>query len=1259
MKRMLINATQQEELRVAIVDGQSLYDIDIEQPAKEQKKSNIYKGRITRLEPSLEAAFVEYGGDRHGFLPLKEISRDYFLPGTDPNKHGIKELLKEGQEIVVQVDKEERGNKGAALTTFISLAGRYMVLMPNSPRAGGVSRRIEGEDRQALKEAMDKLNIPDDMGIIIRTAGVGRDAEELQWDLDYLLQVWRSITDAALAKPAAFLIYQESRLIVRALRDYLRADIGEILIDSEPVFQEAKDFVEQVMPHNVRKLKLYKDSIPLFNRYQIESQIENAYERQVRLPSGGSIVIDQTEALTAVDVNSARATKGGDIEETAFNTNLEAADEVARQLRLRDLGGLVVVDFIDMESSRHQREVEERLKNALKADRARVQIGRISRFGLLEMSRQRLRPSLGESSQLVCPRCAGHGRMRSVESLSLSILRLIEEQAMKDSTGQVLVQAPHEIANFLLNEKRRGLMEIEQRHDVPIVIVADDQLETPHFNVQRIREGELGEETTKPSYYRTSPRKQEVHALTRANLNIPPAPAVRAVKPTSPAPIREERSEDEERPKPVAAAATPRPVAAQPQAQRPAAVAAVAAKPKPGLWSRIMGALGLATTPKPEPSEAQQRTQREGRDGRPAREERGNRGENRRNEGRSEGRNDGRNEGRSDGRSDKPAETRGEARGEQQRERGNRPQKGGGGQQQQPKQPQEERADKDNGRNNRQNPRQDGRGDKLEGKPERPDRGEVGRRERSAEPVAAAPDRPSRAEAQAERRERAAEAQAARPSPELMDAAALAAAAAVAAEASATGAEVLNPEAAAENGADTGTAGRRRRGRRGGRRRRREGGAAGEGSDQALGLDDEAEGEDEAEEKVAAAVAPTRAARPAVAVEAVAVTANDDAAELVPAAAETDDDSEIVARAPEAPARGEAPIFVPVPMPRAATAAAESAQAARAEAAEADPAPTPRPPRPPRVRAPAEAAAAATVAAVTSPVAVEALEAPAAPAQVAVEVATAAAEVRIEAPAEAAVVTTIAAETPAVATDKAAATAEAPAVVTEVASSVVETAPPAPVASLIEPVAAAQAVEPVQAPPAATLEAEAATVATPRSPAVVEPAPAEAVEVVIAAAPAAAAVAVVEAAPVVVAEATHAVPVVAAVIEVPAPAQMPATETATTGPTAAEAEAKVEVVIERVAEVKPVSEVVIAPPAPVVVASPPAAFVPVETAIEVATPAVVEAGATPAVEVSIEPTLAKPAAVVAEATDANAVESSPIDDAAAQPAAEPRQERLI
>lgn len=701
MKRMLINATQAEELRVAIVDGQSLYDIDIEQPSKEQKKSNIYKGRIFRIEPSLEAAFVEYGGGRHGFLPLKEISRDYFQAGVDHNKAGIRELLREGQEIVVQVDKEERGNKGAALTTFISLAGRYMVLMPNSPSAGGVSRRIEGEDRAALKDALDKLNIPDEMGVIIRTAGVGRDAEELQWDLDYLLNVWRAIAEAALSKPAPFLIYQESRLIVRALRDYLRADIGEILVDTEEMYEHAREFMQQVMPQTLRKLKHYKDDIPLFNRFQIESQIEGAYERNVRLPSGGSIVVDQTEALTAVDVNSSRATKGSDIEDTAFQTNLEAAEEVARQLRLRDLGGLVVIDFIDMASNKHQREVENRLANALKYDRARVQVGRISRFGLLEMSRQRLRPSLGESSQIVCPRCDGHGRMRSVESLSLSIIRVAEEHAMKENTGQVLVQAPVEIANYLLNEKRGALGEIEKRHEAPIVIVADEQLHTPHYTVTRLRDNELGEESGKPSYQRGTPRKLPVHALTKGQLNIPP-PMVTQVKHNSPAPVREEVE-------PVAAPA-PAPVAA-------AAPAAAASGGVVGWLKRIFGG-EPAPAPAPAPAARQQqdggrrdRNKDRNKDRKDRREDsRGNGGNgnaqqqkdggNRKDRG--EQRKDGRNGGnQSNGNGQQQPQQQGKPKDAQQPQQQNKPrneQGQGQGQQQpklkQPKQPRQQDGDK-------------------------------------------------------------------------------------------------------------------------------------------------------------------------------------------------------------------------------------------------------------------------------------------------------------------------------------------------------------------------------------------------------------------------------------------------------------------------------------------------------------------------------------------------------------------------------------
>jgi len=793
MKRMLINATQAEELRVATVDGQTLYDIDIEQPAKEQKKSNIYKGRITRLEPSLEAAFVEYGGERHGFLPLKEISRDYFQAGVDHNKAGLRELLREGQEVVVQVDKEERGNKGAALTTFISLAGRYMVLMPNSPTAGGVSRRIEGDDRAALKQAMDSLDIPDDMGVIIRTAGVGRDAEELQWDLDYLLQVWKAIAEAALTKPAPFLLYQESRLIIRALRDYMRPDIGEILVDTPEMYSEARDFVEQVMPHNLRKLKHYTDDTPLFNRFQIESQIENAYEREVRLPSGGALVIDQTEALTAVDVNSARATKGGDIEETAFNTNLEAAEEVARQMRLRDLGGLVVIDFIDMASNKHQRDVENRLAHALKQDRARVQIGRISRFGLLELSRQRLRPSLGESSQIVCPRCEGHGRMRSVESLSLSILRLAEEHAMKENTGQVLVQAPTEIANYLLNEKRRALSEIEKRHDAPILIVADEQLHTPHYEVTRIRENELGEESSKPSYQRGTPRKLPTHALTKAHLNIPPTPAVTNVKPAQPAPLREPREQ------PVEQVQAPAPVVATPTHSI-------------GVVERILrffrGSQPVAAQPAPA-----------------ARPQDG-RGRNERND-RSAQRRDGRNgkQGGRDGRRDEQPR-RDEARRDEQPRRDEQRRDKQQAQGNQPKQPQQPQQPKQQQQQQPKQPQQP-----------RPPKPQADDRQQAQGEAAPRPPR--------EPRPAAAKPEAAPVAEAAIIAAAPAIAAAVAGEAveaakvegvvaaAAPGENAAAGEAAGEGG------GRRRRGRRGGRRRRRGGGGEGTAGGEEAGMQDE------------------------------------------------------------------------------------------------------------------------------------------------------------------------------------------------------------------------------------------------------------------------------------------------------------------------------------------------------------------------------------------------------------------------------------
>ena len=503
MKRMLFNATHPEELRVAIVDGQKLVDLDIESSAYQQKKGNIYKAKVTRVEPSLEAAFVDYGSDRQGFLPLKEISRIYFKdfdPRTSMGQVRIKDVIKEGQELIVQVEKEERGTKGAALTTFISLAGRYLVLMPNNPRGGGISRRIEGEERAEMREAMSQLNIPQDYSVIIRTAGIGRSAEELQWDLDYLVHLWDAISKAATERPAAFLIYQESNLVIRAIRDYLRSDIGEILIDNQEIFERAQRFMQQVMPQILGKLKLYSDETPLFSRYQIENQIESAFAREVRLESGGAIVFDKTEALVTIDVNSARATKGADIEETAFNTNLEAADELARQLRLRDLGGLIVIDFIDMTPARNQREVENRLIEALKADRARVQVGRISRFGLLEMSRQRLRPSLGEASTVVCPRCEGRGNIRDIQSSALHILRYIQEQAMKENTAALHVHLPVDTATFLLNEKRHEISAIETRLGTPVIILPDAEMETPHYHIRRLRSEEYDVEIDIPSY---------------------------------------------------------------------------------------------------------------------------------------------------------------------------------------------------------------------------------------------------------------------------------------------------------------------------------------------------------------------------------------------------------------------------------------------------------------------------------------------------------------------------------------------------------------------------------------------------------------------------------------------------------------------------------------------------------------------------------------------------------------------------------------
>jgi ribonuclease E len=540
MKRMLINATQAEELRMAMVDGQRLYDLNIEGPASERKKANIYKGKITRIEPSLEAAFVDYGAERHGFLPLKEVSSEYFVTEAS-GKPNIKDVLREGQDIVVQIDKEERGNKGAALTTFVSLAGRFIVLKPNKAHSGGVSRRIVGSDRDLARQSLDEIEIPENMSVILRTAGIERSAEELAWDLENLLAVWQAILDSVLKHPSPFLIYRESNAVIRALRDYLTNEIGEILIDDEATYVEAKEFVEQVMPHNVRKLKHYTDPVPLFTRFQIESQIESAFAHKVNLPSGGSIVIDHTEALVSVDVNSARATKGGDIEATALNTNLEAADEVARQLRIRDLGGLVVIDFIDMGPQKNQREVESRLRAAVRQDRARVQIGKISRFGLLEMSRQRLRPSIGESAYQTCPRCSGFGTIRSTESLALAILRLVGEEARKERTAKVIAQLPVEVATYLLNEKRDWVQELESSNDTEVVLIANALLETPHYDIRRVRDDQADlPENAGASYALAETTTVAEVPSSIKDRKVAEQAAVGIIKPATPAPQRKE-----------------------------------------------------------------------------------------------------------------------------------------------------------------------------------------------------------------------------------------------------------------------------------------------------------------------------------------------------------------------------------------------------------------------------------------------------------------------------------------------------------------------------------------------------------------------------------------------------------------------------------------------------------------------------------------------------------------------------------------------
>ncbi|SMC19496.1 ribonuclease E [Andreprevotia lacus DSM 23236] len=606
MKRMLFNATQAEELRVAIVDGQKLIDLDIETVGKEQRKSNIYKGVITRIEPSLEACFVDYGCERHGFLPFKEISRNYMQ--EDGGRGRVADQLREGQEVIVQVEKDERGNKGAALTTYISLAGRYLVLMPNNPRGGGVSRRIEGDERQELRAVMDQLETPHGMSLIARTAAIGREVEELQWDLNYLLQLWRAIEGAGNGQSGAFLIYQESSLVIRAIRDYFQPDIGELLIDKVDIYEQARQFMSHVMPGNVQRVKLYQDDVPLFSRFQIEHQIETAFAREVALPSGGAIVIDKTEALYSIDVNSARATKGSDIEETAARTNLEAADEIARQMRLRDVGGLIVIDFIDMENPKNQREVENRLREALHHDRARVQTGKISRFGLMELSRQRLQPSLEETTHIACPRCHGTGFIRGTESSALHILRIIQEEAMKDNTGAIHAQVPVDVATFLLNEKRAELFAVEARLKVGVVLIPNVHLETPNYSVTRLRHDDLNHiEEVLPSYKMVETPVEETYQPGKAKEDLAKRPeaAVKGITPAQPAPVREEK---------------PEPVKVAPST--------------PSLWGRIVAWFSGKSEEAPAPAEQPKRSERSRdgrRDGRRDRNE--NRGEGRRERG--------------------------------------------------------------------------------------------------------------------------------------------------------------------------------------------------------------------------------------------------------------------------------------------------------------------------------------------------------------------------------------------------------------------------------------------------------------------------------------------------------------------------------------------------------------------------------------------------------------------------------------------------
>jgi len=670
MKRMLFNATQAEELRVAIVDGQKLIDLDIESASKEQRKGNIYKGVITRVEPSLEAAFVDYGTERHGFLPFKEISRSYFRPDAEPGRARIQDAVAEGTEVIVQVEKDERGNKGAALTTFISLAGRYLVLMPNNPRGGGVSRRVEGEDRNELRETMEKLPVPQGMSVIARTAGIGRSLEELEWDLKYLLKLWEKIGEAGetqreengqIANPAPYLIYQESSLVIRAIRDYYQPDIGEILIDTDSIHEQTVAFMGNVMPDNVGRVKRYRDDVPLFSRFQIEHQIESAYSRQVSLPSGGAVVIDHTEALVAIDVNSARATKGGDIEETALRTNLEAADELARQLRLRDLGGLIVIDFIDMEIARSQREVENRLREALRYDRARVQMGKISRFGLMELSRQRLRPSLEETAHQQCPRCNGIGFIRGIESTALHILRIMQEEAMKENSAAIHVQVPVDVATYLLNEKRADIHAVEARLKVNVVLIPNIHLETPHYKVERLRHDDLNQEGVLPPSYNLveAPAEEQAYASPQEARPQRQQAAVQGVTPEQPAPI-----------------APPKPVVAPPPPATPAFRPEPPAPERAGIMTRLFGWLrGPEPAPAaPPPAAAPARPEPQQRRDRGDRPDRRDRGGDRphRGDGRDRGRDDRQRHDRMQGQGRGGRDGDRQARGDQQGQRDRR-----------------------------------------------------------------------------------------------------------------------------------------------------------------------------------------------------------------------------------------------------------------------------------------------------------------------------------------------------------------------------------------------------------------------------------------------------------------------------------------------------------------------------------------------------------------------------------------------------------